>query len=57
MVGISPWSARELVAQGLVEGKRWGRRILISYKSLLKYVGSMPDAKPRGTGRERLPRT
>ena len=44
--GMSAWSTRELVRQGLVEGKRYGqRRVLVSYSSLKEYVESLPNAK------------
>ena len=44
--GLSAWSTRELVRQGLVEGKRYGqRRVLVSYSSLKEYVESLPNAK------------
>jgi hypothetical protein len=46
MFGLSAWSTRELVRQGLVEGKRYGqRRVLVSYSSLKEYVESLPNAK------------
>jgi hypothetical protein len=46
MFGMSAWSARELVRQGLVEGKRYGqRRVLISYASLKEHIEGLPDAK------------
>jgi hypothetical protein len=55
MFGMSPWSARQLLAQGKVKGKDWGRRKLISYQSMRKYIVSMPDTEQRKGKRERLP--
>jgi hypothetical protein len=44
--GVSPWTMRELVRLGLIQGKRFGvRRVLVHYQSGLEYFSSLPDAK------------
>jgi hypothetical protein len=45
MFGVSAWSMRELIRLGLINGKRFGRRVLPEYQSCVKYFGDLPDAK------------
>jgi hypothetical protein len=42
--GISPWAVRDLVRRELVDGKRWGRRVLANYASLRRYMERLPNA-------------
>ena len=44
--GVSPWTMRELVRLGLIQGKRFGeRRVLVNYASSREYFTALPDAK------------
>jgi hypothetical protein len=42
--GISPWAVRDLVRREVVEGKRWGRRVLAKYADLKKHIDALPSA-------------
>jgi hypothetical protein len=42
--GLSQWSIRDLVRRGLIDAKRFGRRVLPRYASLRAYLESLPDA-------------
>jgi hypothetical protein len=36
---------RELVRTGKIDAKRYGRRVLPSYKSCLEFFGNLPNAQ------------
>jgi excisionase family DNA binding protein len=48
MIGLSAWSVRQLVADGEIRARKFGRRVLPEFKSVKAFVDGMERRRPRG---------
>lgn len=43
ITGLSEWTIRDLVYRGRIASRRFGRRVLVEYKSLAEYIGELEE--------------